>query len=166
MISINPIDIYKIFSDRFDQNSDRVAGYIDEISEDMEKLAVIWQEMVTSIVSGNSVDDEKLMSLGFHEYLPRNIAPYSRLRGFYERTSTVLAANHRADRVDDIVHRLARVILDRDSANEQLLNLLHQETGLSDKNQILKELTDTVNQINREAAEFRVLAKSVKAIGK
>ena len=58
------------------------------------------------------------------------------------------------------------MILDRDSANDLLLILLHQETDGADRDKTLLELTETINQLIREAADFRVLAKNIRAIGK
>lgn len=168
MIRINPVEILKAIESSRRSRGDSVATYVRKVSSQADELADIWEEIASSLISGDQIDRDKLAELGVHKWIRKNNRPYFVIHEFYKNVSSSLGNNGGGEWVDAITYSLGSILYDRDIASNTLLKLLENNNDfffLNEDNhaRAINDLASSVGAIRSEAAALRVLADHVEA---
>jgi hypothetical protein len=166
-LSLNPADIWKIFSDGKQRNKEELANWLDAVAADARKLADVWIE-TTRLLSKSELTVGQEIDIDLRLGGP-NAAPFRRLTQFYETASTVIGG-----RVDDrtrmdFSQAVGTLLLNRNSAMRLCGTITRTLGGMKllvdDANSLdnMAEFNGIIVLLNREAAALEVLAKNFRA---
>jgi hypothetical protein len=166
-LSLNPVDVWKLFSDGRRRDKEQIALWLEQAAAEARQIADIWLETAKSL----PVREQNLRG-GFESYSDDggggNLRSYSRLEKFYDFMSSVFAA--RADRAwqDSATNTTAQVLMRRNEVKalyEKLYGsgkpILYVDQDSRDEQ--LDDLQTAIAFLNREAAALEVLARRFRA---
>ncbi|MXV53323.1 hypothetical protein GS399_20350 [Pedobacter sp. HMF7647] len=171
-ISINPDAwVLATINKKKDKNL-RIADFLDSIAADAFALASVWEKVINTLLTNESVDPESdplwrklLHSRVLVEH--SNIGHYERLEYFYGAVSSVLGPKH-ASSTDYVVYKIGSILMSRKLTVEKVKSELQkiksarllstsEQTGLD------LSLLDSVKVLHQEAAALDVFAKGFRA---
>jgi hypothetical protein len=174
-ISLNPADVFKIFSERAGRRHTQIATWVEEVAVEARQLADTWKSTDIAPLEATKRGPEerkrivKELQATYSEFAP-NQPHFSRLRAFYQGASSVLGGRTDVSVFSQISNAMGSILLERDKAlhsyNEFMresdlsgLALINTENSPND----LRNLTRIAGVLDREAAALEVLAKNLKA---
>jgi hypothetical protein len=168
-LSLNPADVWRIFSDGKRRNKEDVARWLDEVAADARKLADIWVDVVRQI-SKNGIGLHDEIEIQMRIGGP-NAAPFSRLTRFYETASSVMGGRASDEVRRDFSDAVGSLVVNRNTAMRLCRTINYTLGGMKllvddgSSAADLGEFEKIVNLLNREAAALEVLAKNFRASG-
>jgi hypothetical protein len=180
-LSLNPADIWKIFSDRKGRTKTEIADWLDDVAAEARGLADLWVDSSVELFAaedGGPNERERVISELRRKYgrFACNGVPYTRLKIFYKSASSVLGKKTDEVLMTTIVDKTGDILYQRGKAKEVYdayirsgrekihptdLSSLSEETSAVN----LEELTGFVEAMQNEAAALEVLAKNFRASG-
>jgi hypothetical protein len=169
-LSLNPADVWKIFSEGKRRNKEEVATWLDAVAADARKLADVWADVVQAISTKQPLSVDEVIELQLRIGGP-NAAPFRRLTHFYETASNVIGGRVKDETRTDFSRSVGSLLVNRERAMRfcrTIYSTLGNMNFLVDNANSTKGLDDfynIVNVLNREAAALEVLAKNFRASG-
>ena len=148
-----------------------IATYIQEIAHEAKSLASLWREVVYKLKDAESVDISTnpriVEEIERHRW--GQMPPFYRLRDFYEKLNEVTCGTLSRKYADNILIRLSSLLNHR-----EITKNLYDEAIQELKTNILvskhvrptdyKQLMQSVNELDKEAAAIHVLADTIRAL--
>lgn len=169
VLSVNPSDILKLFSEKYYRDKESIVSYIESIAEAAASLAKVWELIRNDLAKGVcEISKHPELMLVLEQNLFVNASPFYRLQRFYENVSTVAEGRINKEREEDIVHCLGTLLRSRQITREtyeHALSRMRLSFFFDSENSIedLRELSKAVDVLQREAAALDVLAKTIRA---
>lgn len=149
----------------------KIADYLDQIVEEANNLAKIWENVIRSVQTIGVANAEsntvwiRLVERPEWTIYSKNI-PRSRLEIFYDRVSSVLSKNNRGE-MDYFICKIGAILqkrkLTKDSVEEDLRRI--KDVRYFDKtHQVNGEisLAESINLMNKEVAALSLFAKEFR----
>ena len=170
-ISITPASWILNISKNNKERDLKIAEYLDQIAEEANSLAKIWENVTRSILANGTVDAEnnskwiKLVERPEWTIYSKSI-PRSRLEIFYDRVSSVLGKSHRSEK-DFLICKIGAILQKRKVTREIIEDELKKikDARLFDKtNQIKDEISipESIDLLNSEVAALSIFAKEFR----
>ncbi|HUR10001.1 MAG TPA: hypothetical protein VM012_01455 [Flavitalea sp.] len=170
-ISISPASWILNLSKNNKERDLKIAEYLDQIAEEANILAKIWENIASSVLTNGEVDAEsnsvwiRLVERPEWTIYSKNI-PRSRLEIFYDRLSSVLGKSHRGE-LDFLICKIGAILqkkkLTKDMIEYDLKRI--KEVRFFDKNNQIKDgltIEGSITLLNREAAALNDFAKDFR----
>ncbi len=170
-ISISPASWILNLSKNSKERDLKIAEYLDQIADEANTLATIWENIGGTILKEGVAEAEndavwiRLVERPEWTIYSKNI-PRSRLEIFYDRISSVLGKSNRGE-LDFLICRIGTILqkrrLTRDLVELELKRI--KEVRFFDKtNQIRDDFSiqDSISLLNREAAALNAFAKEFR----
>jgi len=170
-LSLNPLDVFKIFQDKKSKNRELVADYLDSIAKEAANLALVWEEVARKVINGDWAGDRETLSRIDKYQLAQNAPYYYRLSSFYEDISNALEGHISLEKRGNIIDHLGYLLMRRNITKdryESMVSNLKQTWFIDDSNTIqdFSDLARSVEALHKEAAALDVLAKKFRVSGK
>ena len=167
-ISLRPLQLIFEWMDNKERKKLRIADYLDDISNEVEIIAELWEEIVNTLLAKEKVGSKGMEKWGLlfgpeKGYQIMNRKPYSRIRSHYEKISTVLGKNEK-ELMESLMYKIGNVLMKRDLTlsivEKEVINIHYHIFENQDKRQLLLK---SVNDLYTESAEIQVIAKCFRA---
>jgi len=171
-LSVNPGDLVRVLTESRRHRKDAIGHYLNEVVDESEKLALIWQEAFTQLAQGSFslsklTEDKRMFFL--RTYAMKNGLPFSSLRFFYSDITLALGDRLDGNTKENILTHLAKLIMDRDITKAAYIkyvkslrnaSFLDVENDLSD----FANLEKSVQAMQKEVASLKVLVARTKVL--
>lgn len=153
-----------MLKERSDLKNDLIKDYIEEIVDEAQLLADVWDQMDKSLIDESepnikSIDKAGLEKLRY-KYGGFNGMPYFTLQSFYRRLSTALGGKLSSEWIDLIINSVSRILYHRNFTRQLLLDSLDKlnVTGDEFESKINTDhLMETVSILRKEATALKTL---------
>ena len=179
-LSINPSQILKLLSNKKTKEKEAVFDYLDSIAEEARELVEIWESIVRNASANKArwiyVDFPSIRTsidldpLDDPDFTTSNSAMYSRLALYYWHVTPALRGRIKEHWQNSFMLQLSVLIEPRNltkEAYEKFISGIRDPFFFDKRNSIddLKEFSQSVLALQREAAALEVLAKTIRAAG-
>jgi hypothetical protein len=168
-LSLNPADVWKIFSDGKRHRKEEIANWLDAVAADARRLAKEWEKTARLLSnSKRELSVSRQIDIELRLGGP-NAAPFWRLTQFYGTASKVLGGRVDEQTRMDFSQAVGTLLVNRDVAMRlcrTIYSTLSEMTVLvDDANSVdaITEFDNIVILLNREASALEVLAKNFRA---
>ena len=164
-LTFNPPQILLNHIQKKQQQKDRVADLLIEISEVAEQLVDIWEHAFSNENDEIALPTEAINKLA-RKY-PCNETVFFLLSHYYENISSVMGENYREE-MEPLIFHISSLMNGRNVARNDLINKLSGKKSLIvfDKNNEkldLGSIQDVVHAMRAEAAAFKVKTEVFKS---
>jgi hypothetical protein len=181
-LSLNPVDIWKLFSDSKTKSKDQIAAWLDQAASEARQIADVWIGKYNTVVqepeppkglwSGANAEgafpgDSSTVPSYVDRSVYANSSNYERLDSSYESASTVFQG--RDEQLQESFMNSAAQVLSRRNDVKGLYERLYGKgkpiAFLDDasREEQLDNFQSAVELLNREAAALEVLARNFRA---
>lgn len=170
-ISISPASWILNMSKNNKDRDLKIAEYLDQIAEEANSLAKVWEDIAKTVLSNGVAEAEnnlvwiRLIERPEWTIYSKNI-PRSRLEIFYDRMSSVLGKSSKGD-LDFLICKIGAILqkrtLNKEGIEQELRRI--KEVRFFDKSNHIKDelnIQDSVSLLNREAAALNTFAKEFR----
>src|SRR5271154_3966592 len=176
-LSINPADIWKMFSAGKARNKEEIAKWLDTVATDARQLAEAWKDVCVALsAKGSEAEMQRVVDSlrKKHGYFLPNRSYFARLDEFYRNASGVLGDRVNEKVLQYFVSAAGEMMVARSSANDIYHSIFKQylkdveryekngrRMGFIDDRSSMDDLTDldrAAEVMDREAAALEVLA--------
>lgn len=139
-LSLNPVDILKLFADHKRVDKERIATWLDQTASEARRIADIWMEnrdrafqaeMIGNARSMNNASSNNFEPEDYRQFsAASNVASFSRLEDSFETFSTVMDGRLNPDFRDNFSTKSAAVILRRNEVKQlydKLFGPMHRQ---------------------------------------
>jgi hypothetical protein len=164
-------DLLKYGLERRAINRERVADYLDELSQSADRLAEVWRQTVSVCIELIRTGQEPEIAQNSFLIVGNQRLLFHELQAFYKNLERVLPNETDAAYRSSLDSAFLRLIRFRETAKEHLSLLLDEQDPQNFVDQAcievadIQELQTAALELQKEAAEIRVLAKAFRAIG-
>ena len=169
MLSLNLADLWKIFRESHERDSEKITEWLDAIATEARALSDVWSSLYTEVMESGHLDPMK--SHEFIKFLDRHVCVNGpilfRLNGFYMTASAVAGKKLGPPCISAIIGAIGETIHARNVTKnyyDTLLAGIKSAYFLQTENKIddLRNFEASVQVLQREAAALEVLAKNMK----
>ena len=167
---INPIEIVKVFKEDKRKSKEDVYNYLKSIAREASEISNIWEEIVQTLIDGNSISELKRKEL--LKRLNNNIelcngCNFSRLQSFYTLTSRAVGNKLNSIWLDDIIHSISNIVFNRNLTKKGCQNIINDFGKIETKSensydQRIQMLVESVKKLRAESEYLYVLAENSK----
>lgn len=167
-LSLNPIEVWKLFSERRTRNKEKIATWLDEIAAQAASLAKVWEAYVLVLNNGQR-DLPKWAKKELALSKAPNAPYYYQLAMFYRDASRVIGGRVKRETLDNLVYTLGSILSERETTKKKCQKALESNLKhtffFDDTNRVskLRDLSASVEALQKEAAALRVLAVNFRA---
>jgi hypothetical protein len=156
-ISLNPLDLIKMFHERGIHDHELVVAYIQKIADAASELATLWCETIAAIPAPQPL----VKPFGRQTYL------CSQIEYFYKDASKVIDGRINPEQRDRLYELLGLFMENRNQTTmihcEAMRVLLARNTE-ADPSEILEQARQLANQLQENAAALDTLASEIRAM--
>jgi len=172
-LSLNPIDVLKLFSDRRYRDKEQIASWLELTAADARITAYIWAHNRDAIRQAKA-DAEKTLGPSGAEAIERqifavtNVASFTRLEASFESLSSTMNGRIDSEFQEEFTNQTAEVMVRRNHVKQLYDNLFGRRGPITffdtaSKEQQLDNLDDAIDLLMREAAALEVMARNFRA---
>lgn len=164
-LSLNPLDIIKIFQERGIRSRERIADYLDVIAKVASSLANAWSDILElSMRRGES-------KVPLAHILQGQISWFYEASEHYKRASTALGGKLSDSELKELFLALGTILETRNDT-KRLYRLMSEESGTRRYSRkglwargsvTLSQIEKNIDVMHKEAATLRAIAAAVRA---
>ena len=177
-LSLNPADVWKVFSEKNQRNKAQVADWLDAVAIEARKLADVWKGISVDLLAAENEGPkarERVAKELWNKYadFEPNTPYFYRLKKFYANASSVLGGRGGSTLIDVLSGSAGTILQEREKTiniydfflkryRPRLISEVEFfNTANSDKD--LNDLASIVKAMDREAAALEVIAINFRA---
>jgi len=167
-LSINPASLLDVFIKRGYRNRDHVADFLDEVAEQAQTLAKIWDRVIDDLSgeTGKFKPDANALEI-LRRYDTDNAGPFSQLQEFYRCFSATMEGKLNEEWHRNIIGHLGALLRKRDLTLEtyqRVVSGISKSSFVDNENSLedFKDLSRLSIALHKEVAALVVLAHSFR----